>query len=206
MARLTSDQWRDVRSEWEASATQGLAWLVAANGGKWHVTEEAVRLRRKAEGWQKRGTLGSVVEKAQLQADARAHLGGQVGDEDSYPRNGGPGSTYDPDLGPAGAAADAAEAARSAGVEQAAVDLRAELIERHRNEWKLARKQLYKASKIADNASGFEAAKFAKINSETLTLIQAGERKAWGLDAVQIDLQNLSDDQLERIASGRMPT
>jgi hypothetical protein len=207
MARLTSDQWRDMRLAWESDPRQGIGWLSAANGGPWQVTEEAIRLRRKAEGWTKRGTLGSQVEKAHLAADAGTgsqqphpevpdlyELGDpELGGSNSGPRMGGQEGPTDDELG------------ASERVEKDAVQLRTELLDRHREEWKLARKLLYRAAREALKAKGFETAKFAKITAEALSIVQAGERKAWGLDAAQADLKNLSDDDLQRIAEGRMP-
>ena len=225
MARLSSDQWLDIRTQWEASPTQGLAWLVRANGGPWDVTEEAVRQRRKNEGWTKRGSLGSVVEKAHLAADAAAgrnpdhgfgedELGGQVGGPESGGNSGPHDRPGGPELGSSGtgtgagdeaAAGGSADAERSEKAEKSAVELRAALIERHREEWKHSRARLYAAINEAKKARGFDSAKFAKIISETLTLIQAGERKAWGLDAQNLPLKDMSDEDLERVASGRMP-
>lgn len=59
-----------------------------------------------------------------------------------------------------------------------AVQQRAEILHRHRGEWMAPRKIAYDAIKSND----FEKAKLAKITSETLTLIQAGECRAYGID------------------------
>lgn len=167
MARLKEHQWQDVRAEWEASPQQGLKWLTKNGGGRWEVTEEAIRQRRVKEGWQKRGTLASVAEKAQMAAD-RAAVGSEIGSE------------VGTQLGGQLAAEDDKKAAdRSAIVEDAAVKLRASLLERHRTEWNMARKIAYEAAQARD----FDKAKLAKITTETLRNIQDGERKAWGLDA-----------------------
>lgn len=198
MARLSADQWAEMRSAWEASPKQGLAWLVRKEGGPFDVTEEAVRQRRAREGWTKRGALGALAEKAHLAADGPRlappdpELGPQVGDADSGASPAAGEASGAPELGP-----DAAE--------KGAVEQRAELIQKHRDEWKAARAMLYRSMRLGRAATGFEAAKFAKISSETMAIIQAGERKAWGLDAAQADLKALSDEELERIASGRMP-
>jgi hypothetical protein len=201
MARLSADQWAEIRSQWEASPKQGLAWLVRKEGGPWDVTEEAVRMRRAREGWAKRGALGDLAEKAHLVADGPRlgpgpdpELGvGQLGPSDS-------GASSGP-----GEASEGAELGSGDATEKSAVEQRAELIQKHRDEWRASRALLYRSMKIARTSTGFEAAKFAKISAETLALIQAGERKAWGLDAAQADLKQLSDEELERIASGRMP-
>jgi len=70
----------------------------------------------------------------------------------------------------------AAEAARDVAVDLA-VDVRAQVIDRHRKEWAAPRKIAYEAIQKGD----FERAKLAKISAETLTLIQAGECKAFGI-------------------------
>lgn len=171
MARLKEHEWQEVRAEWEASPQQGLGWLTKAGGGRWDVSVEAIRQRRSKEEWQKRGTLASVAEKAQIAADRAAVSAGQSGEL---------GSQLGMQLGTQVAAEDDKKAAeRSAIVEDAAVKLRASLLERHRNEWNMARKIAYEAAQNRD----FEKAKLAKITTETLRNIQEGERKAWGLDA-----------------------
>jgi hypothetical protein len=57
----------------------------------------------------------------------------------------------------------------------------------------------------AKKPDGFEKAKFAKIASKTLKVVQEGERRAWSLDADMIDFDALSDAQLEALSKGRMP-
>ena len=81
------------------------------------------------------------------------------------------------ELGPEASAEDKAVAEVQAR-EQTAVDLRAQVLDRHRKEWAAPRQLSYEAVKARD----FEKAKLAKITSETLKIIQDGERKAWGLD------------------------
>lgn len=63
--------------------------------------------------------------------------------------------------------------------EETAVELRAKVLERHRKEWGIPRGLVNEAVKARD----FNKAKLAKITSETLKLIQDGERKAWGIDS-----------------------
>lgn len=80
-----------------------------------------------------------------------------------------------------------AEAAREVAVDLA-VDVRAQVLDRHRKEWAAPRNIAYQAIKEAtgpgaDVGKAFERAKLAKITSETLTLIQAGECKAFGITA-----------------------
>lgn len=70
----------------------------------------------------------------------------------------------------------AAEASREVATEFA-VDVRAQVLDRHRKEWAAPRKIAYDAIHRGD----FERAKLAKISAETLTLIQAGECRAYGI-------------------------
>jgi hypothetical protein len=55
---------------------------------------------------------------------------------------------------------------------------RAQIVDRHRDEWKVVRGLSAEALKGRD----FERAKLAKITAETIKLLQDGERRAWGLD------------------------
>jgi hypothetical protein len=75
---------------------------------------------------------------------------------------------------------DEVAAAEVAGelAESAALDVRARVIDRHRKEWSAPRKLAYEAIQ----SGNFERAKLAKITSETLTLIQSGECRAYGID------------------------
>ena len=71
----------------------------------------------------------------------------------------------------------AQEAAKEAATEFA-VDIRAQVLDRHRKEWAAPRKIAYEAVQRGD----FEKAKLAKITAETLTLIQGGECRAYGIN------------------------
>lgn len=78
----------------------------------------------------------------------------------------------------------AAEASRELA-EDLAVDIRAQVLDRHRKEWSAPRKIAYEAiqqGQRGDVPGAFERAKLAKITSETLTLIQAGECRAYGIN------------------------
>lgn len=78
----------------------------------------------------------------------------------------------------------AAEVAKEMGAD-IAIDVRAAVLDRHRKEWSAPRKIAYESiaqAQKGDVAGGFERAKLAKITSETLTLIQAGECRAFGIN------------------------
>lgn len=68
--------------------------------------------------------------------------------------------------------------------EDFAVDVRAQVLDRHRKEWAAPRKIAYEALKKGSQGQipeAFEMAKLAKISSETLSLIQMGECRAYGI-------------------------
>lgn len=69
--------------------------------------------------------------------------------------------------------------AMAEAAEETAVELRAKVLERHRREWNVPRALVNEAVKARD----FNKAKLAKITSETLKIVQDGERKAWGIDS-----------------------
>lgn len=71
----------------------------------------------------------------------------------------------------------AAEAAKEVS-EKHAVDIRADVLRRHRMEWSAPRKLIYEAVQKRD----FELAKLAKIAGETLQIVQVGECRAFGLN------------------------
>lgn len=78
----------------------------------------------------------------------------------------------------------ASEAAKEVS-QEFATDVRAEVLTRHRREWAAPRKVAYEALQQAgkgDVAGAFERAKLAKITAETLTLVQVGECRAFGLN------------------------
>lgn len=201
MAKLSTEQWAQLRSDWEASPKQGIEWLSREHGGPWDITAEAIRRKRIKDGeagdvWAKPVRLGDVVRRARLQADLVTD--GAV-----------PGSV--PPVGGI-VAAESVERALGVGAEpgktaevdaEAAVDVRARLIETHRREWRVARGLAVKAIQEAQSAKGFDVAKFAKILTEILTNIQVGERKAWGLDADMLDLNAMTDEQLAALAAGK---
>mgnify|MGYP002619561445 CR=1 FL=1 len=206
--RLPPDEWAAARVAWEADPTLSFYALAARLG----VDKAAVSRRAKREGWERPANLAELAKKAHARADrmaAEAQLAvqverssppkspdGDVGDEDGDVAevtqvtavNVTPGATKkdQSDPPPTEQAETREEPAKPAKpphdpavVQDVAVKLRAEIADRHRKEWQAARKLSYEAIQAKD----FERAKLAKITSETIKIIQEGERKAWGLDA-----------------------
>lgn len=65
--------------------------------------------------------------------------------------------------------------------ERTAVELRIELLDRHRKEWVAPRALIYEAIK----SKNLELARIAKTAAETLRIAQEAERRAWNLDPAE---------------------
>lgn len=75
-----------------------------------------------------------------------------------------------------------------------AVEIRADVIERHRGDWAEHRKHFT----ISGIASDFDLGKSAKIAAEMIKIRQDGERKAYGLDdATNTPATNIADAMAE---------
>lgn len=81
------------------------------------------------------------------------------------------------------------------------------VVNRHRDEWvdvSTIRKMSFD-ERETDSKLATELAKLAKLHAEALKLQQEGERKAWGLDGVNVDMSKLTDEQLTDLVAGKMP-
>ena len=155
MPRLSAEQWAEVRAEREASGAS-----FRDLSGRFGVSDVAILKRAKAEGWGDGKDVAEIVRRK-----VSEKVSGLV-------------STANPQKK---AAALDAEAARGA-----------EVVNRHREEPTAARERVYaglKAHKASvtkeDKTLAFEDLKAAKIAAEALAIIQAMERKAWGLDQTE---------------------
>jgi hypothetical protein len=170
---------------------------------------QSVHERATKERWQRRGSLNGLNAAAHRRADSQMNptpvpqpeglpdgqrsLGGLP---DRKPK-GPPDAT--------GVAQSPAEAAM--GAREADIDKRTATNVRHRQEWvnvAVLRNEAL-SLRISDPVRCSERLRQVKIAAEITSIQQAGERKAWGLDVPfnTADLQNLSDEALEAIASGR---
>lgn len=113
------------------------------------LSRQAVSKKAKGDNWSKVGALRKVAERAQLKADRKV---AQV----------------------AGATPKSAEDATF----EASVEIRADVIDRHRSDWAEHRKLF----RLQDIKAKFEAGKQAKISAEMLLIRQKGERAAYGLE------------------------
>lgn len=179
--RLSSDGWLSARLAWESDPVLTGEQLAKIIG----VTKQAVSARMKrdaaaGDAWTKKVSMREIAERAQTVADRAAtpkpkeipaveakvdgkvdrQLPGQFDDVVKEKEAAGTPVTVPP-----GTPDPVAE--------------RASIIARHRREWGVSRGLVGEAVGKRD----FERAKLAKITSETLSIIQKGERAAWGLDA-----------------------
>ncbi len=186
MARLTAEQWAIAQAVYEGDPSMTPGKLAKQLG----VAKTAVQ-RQVDKGWKKKATLREVSEKAQIAADTKPLIKAAVAKEVKRQakvkaKRDVAGNVVenvsDDVVDQANVSADhmkkIVEAATKAAEEQA-VDARAEVIARHRNEWEDHKVLLNTAIEKAD----FDKAKLAKITAETTMIRQVGERKAWGLDA-----------------------
>ena len=153
----TEEGWVAARAMYESTPGITLAQVAAKCG----VTHARIVKRATDEGWVK---CLARPDNSRLNAEAHKIA-------DTYVRKVA-------DLGPEVTEADKAKAADEV-VTQTAAEQRAQVLDRHRKEWNTPRVLSIEAVKGRD----FERAKLAKITSETLKLIQEGERKAWGMDS-----------------------
>ena len=120
-------------------------------GAELGCSHAAISQRAKKEGWQRLPDMKSIADRAQFKADAResAKL---------------TGVTY--------------SVSCKKHTREAAEDIRADVIERHRTDWARHR-NLFGLDAIA---ADFDTGKSAKISAEMLAIRQKGERAAYGLD------------------------
>ena len=107
----------------------------------------------------------------------------------------------------AGVVADATPEERASAIDAEATR-RAEVLKRHRAQWREVEKLRQQAITLAESATllpddnaeivtqkadravaAFERAKFAKITAQTTSIIQTGERRAWGIEGIEDPLQ-----------------
>lgn len=161
--RLTADQWAAIRMEWEGEPTATFSALAPKHG----VNKSEISRTAKRQGWSKRGQIADINDAAQRRADANTNADGNP-------------TQRQPNAG-ALATREQSEAVRAA------------VLIRHRTEW--AEMEGYRQDALAAMATAKEAgdraawmiaklaADTAKANLQALEIKQAGEARAWGLDA-----------------------
>jgi hypothetical protein len=161
MPRLSRDQWQEARIAWEADPKATFESIGVGYG----TSRVAVSKQAAKNDWQKVRPLASINEAAHLRADARTV-------EKNKPNASGevtPKLSPDPEVAPRNS--------KMATVQQA-VNVRADIVERHRADWDEHRRHF----ELGTIAEDFEQGKKAKISAEMLLLRQKGERAAYGLD------------------------
>lgn len=126
-----------------------------ALAAKYRVSDAAICKRAKAESWGDGKDVGESVRRAAI-----AKVSGVV---------------------------SSANPKKKAAAINAAADETAAVVRRHRQEWLqvVALRKEALAAREADEQEAFQRAKLAKITAEMTAIQQAGERKAWNLDAAE---------------------
>jgi len=202
MARLTQDEWVEVRREWESSPRQNLLWLTAEGGGRWNITEEAVRRRRAGEAWQKNGDAAVLAHAARPAVDdlvARrevARAAESPNDEETDEIGTEPKVGFHPSKVGGQTEKKADPTLPDSTDPEAAI--RAEILDIQRREWKTTRALIWGlVQSVRDDKDGKKAPledrlKVARVVPWALQFIHDGERRTWGLDADLIDYESLT--------------
>lgn len=194
---LPPEYWQAIKTIWEFDPDQPGFVEAAERAAKEYVfdppSKQAIHQRAKKQGWERRGSMVGIVAAAQRKADTLVQADGSP-----EPPPEPPEPVDDP-------AIEAVHRAMSAREE--AEDKRAEVLARHRQEWRevaVLRDEAINA-RLAHLGAAYERGRLAKILAETTAIKQAGERKAWGLDEVPVDpkdLKSKSDADLLAIVAG----
>lgn len=192
MARLSADQWQAIRTSWEYDPDEPTFNEAARRASSKHnfvsPPKSSIDFRAKKDGWERRGSMNGIVSAAHRKADGMVKSDGGPVKLDDKP--------------------DASSAKKEQVARSESEDLRAEVIARHRAEWKQIAVLRQEALSIRANNPdlAFNKSKLAKINAEITAIQQAGERKAWGLD-ILVDpgsVKDMTDEQLAAIVSGKV--
>jgi hypothetical protein len=201
MTKLTQEQWQAVRDEWEYGPDQPSMSVASTRAGKKlgfkPPVKSSISVRMTSDAragniWSRSGTMAGIVQGAHKKADAMVTSDGEPVNrtQRSVQTNGEPNAHNDK---------------KEKAHREESEDLRAEVIARHRREWQIAailRNEALQDRKV-DVKAAFDKAKLAKITTEMLKIQQDGERKAWGLEDINIDVSSLTDAQLEDLIAGK---
>lgn len=201
MARLTRENWKSIRDSWEYDVdlpSYSVAAKRAAEKYKFDAPDKSSVCRRadldKKQGsaWDRLNVdLEHINENAHRKADTIILAdGSEVTHTNKTQRD-----------------SDELSIKKAQATKDESEDLRAEVIARHRQEWKIAiglRNEALQDRKV-DIKAAIEKARLAKIAAEVLQIQQNGERKAWGLNEINIDVSLLSDAQLQDLINGKLP-
>lgn len=197
MARLTQEQWEAIRRCYEYDPDEpsppAAAARVAAKLGFKVPVRQTIYNKMTAEGWSRRGVMGGIVHAAHRKAD---RVVTSTGEREPPPKPILPSQRPD-------------RSTEAYLEREAAEDKRAEVIARHRMEWRQIAVLRQEALKLreSDLPGAERRAKLAKLVAETTKIQQDGERKAWGLDEPMAppDFSKMSDADLRELVAGRFP-
>lgn len=170
-SRLTEDDWRAARARWETDPVLTFSDLSRIFDGR--VSKQAFAQRAKKESWAKRVEQSEIARRAHEKADI-AHLA-------QIARAGDKASDDEKALVEVARKAPAPASPSSAQLDAAqeiAVDIRAQILAKHRAELDAIRGRA-RGALVQRN---IEDAKLAKTAAETFKIVQDAERKAYGLD------------------------
>lgn len=185
---LKPENWEAIRQVYEYGPDRPSLAECARRAGTLHgfriPSAVSVYKRSVKEGWQRYGTIAGITQAAQRKADRMVKADGSPEEADPAPRE-----------------------IPSREVREESEDKRAEVLARHRREWRQVVMLRQEAVDVRETDLEDAAARirFAKQVAETTQIQQAGERKAWGLDdfAQMPDMSQLSDAQLMAFLSSK---
>lgn len=183
--RLTDTEWAAIRRVYEYDPDSPSLEVSAKRAGEKFAfsppSKQAVWKRWKAECWERHGTMSGIGEAAQVKADRIERVDGtfEATDDETY--------------------------AAEARIE--AENKRAELLVRHRAEWKQVATLRQEAVNLRkeDMRGAQGKIRFAKTVADTTRIQQEGERRAHGLDDVisTEDIKRMTDEELRNVVYGR---
>lgn len=203
--------WVEIRRHYEFDpdrpSLSASAERAASRLGTSAPSRAAAHKRQRQEGWERQAPLSSIVESAHRLADRMVQSDGSAEDQPAIPAEPDPAAPAVVETDKEAAQSDL-EYMNQARTE--AEDKRAELLARHRKEWKQVAvlRQESVALRIHNAAQALDRARLAKITAETTKLQQDGERRAWGIDDTPTlpDLSKLTDDELRAVLAGKVPS
>ena len=170
--RMPKDRWEEIRAKWEADPRPGYVWIVTELS--LGVSDIAVLQKAKREGWAKKASIKTIVQRAHLQADSKAKAKLSVVEKN-----------VSADGKKVSARAKKVSEKVSALTEAESVEMRSTVLDRHRDEWR-DHANRFKLSDMTGE-DGFQVARNGKTAAEMVKIRQEGERKAWALDAIAED-------------------
>jgi hypothetical protein len=207
--RLTPEQWKSIQTIWEFDLDEPshevAAFRAAAKHNFKQPNRSGVHARQVKEGWTRKGNMNGINQAAQLKADLLVTSSGE--DAPKLDKLDKKATIKSGDVQNHTAAQEVADREQCLAV-------RTEVTVRHRKEWGIIGALRNEAFTYRDKKNypdrydlGVYSSllKACKLAAEITAIQQTGERRAWGMDMMidPITLRQMSDAQLEAIASGK---